>query len=311
MRTPQLLPVATALLVVVAVPACNRSDVNREAREAAAGMRSAASVAGERLADSWLTTKVQAQFFADEDIKARYITVTTRDGIVTLKGHVESDDVRQQALQITKNTDGVRNISDQLLVGRPATNAFETSAPGAVATTGAAIDATVSNAGGALDDTRVKTMIQAKFFLDSAVKGRDIDVDTKSGVVTLRGRVGSDFERAQALVLARTTEGVQRVEDGLTVDASLTPAAQPIGTSGVLPSATLPDTAIATPTIAADAALEARLKQQLSGIDVTVKDGIVLLQGTVPSQAAKQRALTTARQTEGIVQVVDRLTTKK
>jgi osmotically-inducible protein OsmY len=38
--------------------------------------------------------------------------------------------------------------------------------------------------------------------------------------VTLRGAVGSDAERTQALALARATTGVERVEDGLTVDAS-------------------------------------------------------------------------------------------
>ena len=34
--------------------------------------------AGDRLADGWLTAKVQAKFFADDDIKARYIDVATR-----------------------------------------------------------------------------------------------------------------------------------------------------------------------------------------------------------------------------------------
>src|SRR5687768_17891977 len=122
------------LALVVVVGGCNRTETKREARETAAEVKAAASRAGEQLADSWLTTKVQAQYFADDDIKSRYITVSSRDGIVTVKGFVESEDVRQQALQIARNTDGVRQVDDQLLIGQPPARGFEV-AP--VATTGA------------------------------------------------------------------------------------------------------------------------------------------------------------------------------
>src|SRR5688572_564920 len=69
MNRSQLLTGALAL-VVSATAACNRADTSREAREAAAEVRTVAARAGERLADSWLTAKVQAKFFADDDVKA-------------------------------------------------------------------------------------------------------------------------------------------------------------------------------------------------------------------------------------------------
>jgi osmotically-inducible protein OsmY len=64
-----------------------------------------------------------------------------------------------------------------------------------------------------------------------------------------------------------------------------------------------------------DDALSARVHSQLSSdaqikgaaIEVTAKNGVVLLQGTVTSAAAKQRALTIARGTDGVTQVVDRV----
>jgi len=46
-------------------------------------------------------------------------------------------------------------------------------------------------------------------------------VQAANGVVTLRGSVASETERAQALLLARSASGVQRVEDYLVVDAAL------------------------------------------------------------------------------------------
>lgn len=44
-----------------------------------------------------------------------------------------------------------------------------------------------------------------------------------------------------------------------------------------------------------------------SNIDVDVKNGVVTLQGTVPSQAARARALEVARKNDGVKNVVDQL----
>src|SRR5687767_15309883 len=117
MRRPQLFTGAV-VVALAATAACSRAETSREAHEAAAEVRTVAARAGDRLADSWLTAKVQAKFFADDDIKARYIDVSTRDGKVTLKGFVETDAVRQEALQIARNTEGVKQIEDRLLIGQ-------------------------------------------------------------------------------------------------------------------------------------------------------------------------------------------------
>ena len=243
MQRPQLFSGAL-ILAVAATAACSREETREQAREAAIDARAAAERAGERLADSWLTTKIQAQYFADEDIKARHINVSTRDGVVALTGHVEDGRAREQAVQIARNTDGVRQVDDRMTIG-PDAGAFEGDsaearspgtdggAPvppgtsvdpgattGAVPTTGTALP---SNAPTAvpMDDASVASRIQAKYFLDAAVKARRIDVTAAGGVVTLQGEVASEDERARALLLARTSEGVQRVEDSLTVNASL------------------------------------------------------------------------------------------
>ena len=225
MKIPRVFA-ATVVLALASAAACNRTETSRDAEHAKEQMKSAAdqaksaaAQAGEKLADSWLTSKIQAQFFADDDIKSRYINVGSRDGVVTLKGFVESDDARRQVLEITRNTDGVKQIDDhQLLVGRPAHESFDgvaaTSLPEPAATSGVASAPETS-------DSTTMTMIQAKYFMDPAIKARNIDVQVANGVVTLKGSVGSETERQQALLLARSSLGVQRVEDYLTVDAGL------------------------------------------------------------------------------------------
>jgi osmotically-inducible protein OsmY len=220
MMTPRVFA-ATAVLVALSAAACNRTQASRDAERASEQVKAAAEQAGEKLADSWLTAKIQAQFFVDEDIKSRFINVRSRDGVVRLKGFVESDDARRQVLEITRNTDGVKQVDDrELLVGRPASESFETAS-----TTGAAPVATTGIAPAASDATpdasTIVSLVQAKYFLDPMIKARHISVEMSNGVMTLRGQVASENERAQALLLARSTPGVQRVEDYLTVDAAL------------------------------------------------------------------------------------------
>ncbi len=218
MRTPRALT-GTVVLVLTAAVGCNRAQTERDAERAADQVKVAAEQAGDKLADGWLTTKIQAQFFADDDIKSRYINVSSRDGVVQLKGFVESDDARRQVLEITRNTDGVRQVDDrQLLVGRPV-HEFEAppDTPAPVPTTG--VDSAVTRP--AADDASVVSVIQSRYFLDPMIKLRHIDVQSTNGVVTLKGQIASETERAQALMLARSASGVVRVEDYLTVDAAI------------------------------------------------------------------------------------------
>ena len=404
MKTVQLIGTGVVAMLF-AVGACNRGASDEaqraaaEAREATGDARAAAAKAGERLADSWLATKIQAQYFADQDVKARYINVSATNGVVTLKGRVDNDNAHEQAVQIAKNTDGVRQVIDQLAVGpASAPRAAEQNSPdwivtrvqaryfadpqigtrdiqvtsnngvvtlsgrvgsererqeavtiarsvegvtqvddrltvqpasGAVATTGT----TTEELARRLDDSRVTSSIQSKFFLDNTMKTRRIDVTTRQGVVTLRGEVASDNERAQALLLARTTEGVDRVEDNLTVnpamEQSVTTAPNATTPNTTTPNAAprpnAPAAAQGTPLpgnqapAAEDATLTRTVQSRLSGdrltrdakIDVMVRDGVVLLEGTVTSMAVKQRILTLARETKGVLQVVDRITVRR
>ena len=220
MMKPRVLA-ATAVLVTLAAVGCNRTQTRQDTERAGEQVKAAAEQAGEKLADSWLTAKIQAQFFVDEDIKSRFINVRSRDGVVRLKGFVESDNARRQVLEITRNTDGVKLIEAQeLLVGRPANESFETAWTASatpIATTGIAPAPPVASP----DASTVVSLVQAKYFLDPVIKTREINVELANGVLTLWGQVASENERAQALLLARSTPGVQRVEDFLTVDAAL------------------------------------------------------------------------------------------
>jgi osmotically-inducible protein OsmY len=66
-------------------------------------------------------------------------------------------------------------------------------------------------------DAATTAAVKTKLLGDTKVGGLKIDVDTKDNVVTLTGTVSSAEEKAEALRLARTTTGVKRVIDKLTI----------------------------------------------------------------------------------------------
>ena len=87
--------------------------------------------------------------------------------------------------------------------------------------TGARIGETIavgaSRAEQVAEDAAITAKIKSKMALDDNVAALDIDVDTKGGVVTLHGTVGSADQHERAVRLARETEGVGSVVDQLVI----------------------------------------------------------------------------------------------
>jgi hyperosmotically inducible protein len=290
-----------AALAMLSAAACNRAETQEQTQRAAAEVKTAAARAGDKLADGWLTTRIQAQYFADDEVKARYIDVNTSDGVVTIKGFVETPAAHERALQIARNTSGVKQVNDQILIGQSPKNFDNGQRP--VATTGdlPAAPATVKP----VDDEQLTSSVQAAFYLDPVIKARRVDVEAHSGVVTLKGEVASEAERAQALTLARNAAGVQRVEDSLTVNAAL---------AGASPASASTDAGIPGTAPLDDATLTSNVQAKLAGdpqstsVTASVQNGVLELRGTVPSAAAHQRVVKAASETAGVKQVLDRLT---
>jgi hypothetical protein len=85
------------------------------------------------------------------------------------------------------------------------------------ATTGTTGSVASDEEPGAGPDATITMKIQAKYAGDDVVKGRNIDVDTENGVVTLKGSVDSRRERDAAEQIARETDNVKRVVNELKV----------------------------------------------------------------------------------------------
>jgi osmotically-inducible protein OsmY len=245
----------------------------------------------------WITTKIQAQYFVNPEIKPWNIDVTTaNNGVVTLEGEVEETADKTEAVRIARETEGVTRVEDRLRVRGEAER-----------------DTADTAAGIERPDVWLTAKVQSKYFLDDEVKGLEIDVDTSEGVVTLSGTVRSEAERRQAVALARNTEGVREVVDKL----QLTPGEPDDTTAAGKPSETeqrrmnpvddlsRPDEWI-TMKIQSKYFLDTDVKGR--NINVDTATGVVTLKGTVMSEAEKSHAESIAKDTEGVSRVVNQLT---
>lgn len=165
--------------------------------------------------DAWITTQIQAKYFVDDVVKGRRIDVDTQTGVVTLTGEVSSAAERQRALTRAREVDGVTRVVDRLKVrSETAGTAGASEDPKATwpsaSTRGR--DAT-DRLGAELSDAWITTKVQSKFYLDTDVKGLQINVSTNGGVVTLTGKVETPSARNKALDIAKSTEGVKQVID--------------------------------------------------------------------------------------------------
>jgi hypothetical protein len=66
--------------------------------------------------DAGITTAVKSKLAADDTVKAYQVDVDTQDKVVTLTGEVDSPAAETMALQIARDTDGVRDVIDEIRV---------------------------------------------------------------------------------------------------------------------------------------------------------------------------------------------------
>jgi osmotically-inducible protein OsmY len=185
----------------------DRLRANDEVASTAGSMERAGERADMELTDAWITTKIQSRFFADDEVKGRDIDVDTNDGVVTLKGSVGSRSERNHAVAIARSTEGVKDVREELTVSSANRETRGTSGR-------------MNTAGAKIEDSWITTKIQASYFAAPEVKGRNINVDTRNGVVTLGGAVESPAAKEAAVQLAQETDGVTKVVDNLKIDPS-------------------------------------------------------------------------------------------
>ncbi|WP_449430379.1 BON domain-containing protein [Pseudomonas putida] len=197
-----------------------------------------------------------------------------------LSGEVENRVERQLAEHIALATHGIGQVDNQLrinaeLVERP----LELRAYAQ-----------------RLEDATLAAVIQARLLWSRTTEKSPIEVQSSEGVVTLRGKVDSAEAKELAGVIARTTDGVQLVNNLVSMDTAAMAQARetPVGApAGPQPSDSW---------IVDKIHNSFRFSRNLDGLNIKVasEQGLVRLSGEVVSSEQKTIAVEIARQIIGV-----------
>ncbi len=204
------------------------------------------SMAQEEPTDQEISQAVQNALFTDEGVSGFLIDVETNDGVVTLQGSVNNLLAKQRAEDLAETVKGVRGIVNKMEVKPPART-----------------------------DEELRDAVRNALLKDPATESWEVFVSVEDGTVTLTGTVDSWQEKQLAAKVAKGVNGVEALENEITVDYKVERSDNEIESDvvGRLKWDTLVDDAL---------------------ISVDVDDGEVELGGTVGSLAEKTRAISDA-----------------
>ncbi len=209
---------------------------------------------------------------------------SVNDGVVLLGGKAETVTDHLRAIDDASRVAGVRRVASEI------------QSPDKLAddeiwhSRGAKPDKSQGLADSA-KDFRITATTKLRLIADSATPALDINVDTRDGVVTLFGIVPSTAAKKAAEADARKVSGVTRVVNELQV----------------VPSAAREAVKAKDADVKANVEQSIAAHDTLKNVDVEVKDGVVRLTGTVPSEDARLTAAIAARSTAGVRAVHDEL----
>ena len=194
---------------------------------------------------------------------------------------------------------------------------------------------------------QLEDLIEKKWEADATLKDADIDVSVAAGVATLTGEVPTAALKSRAARLAKI-DGVTRVENQITiqrpadvaaktksgVEKAANKTAEGVGVAagetkrGVEKAAEKTAEGVGTAAhetkkaakktgeVASDSWITTKVKAKFVGedalkhshISVSTTDNVVTLTGTVASEAGRERAIAIVKATDGVKDVVDKLT---
>jgi osmotically-inducible protein OsmY len=206
----------------------------------------------QKVDDGALKSRIESRLKSSESLKDSDIDVAVDNGVVTLTGTVHSEAQSVRASSLAK-VSGVTNIENKLKVGSTTARTMDKAGEEADRAMDKAADKTaekidkaadksastaqkagheaekvgkqttakgkdaVSDVDANINDAWITTKVKTNFIDEDALKGSDINVDSNHHVVTLKGTVPSAAGRTRAVELAKSTKGVTRVVDQLTI----------------------------------------------------------------------------------------------
>ncbi|MEE4097127.1 BON domain-containing protein [Pseudomonas viridiflava] len=233
-----------------------------------------------QLAEARQEGSIWTAFALNKHLSPFKIDVDVEQGTATLKGKVENEVDRELAERIARDIKGIDKVDNQL-----ETDAALASEPG-----------TKANMAQRFEDATLVATVKSKLLWSSVTEALNIDVDSKDGVVTLKGRAQSPEAKELAGSLASNTDGVVSVNNLISLSAADSIAAK------TQPQNLNPVEQLSDAWVTSKVKSSLIYSRNLDGLNIKVdtKEGLVTLNGVVANFAEKELAVEIARNIRGV-----------
>lgn len=153
------------------------------------------TVKEEKSSDGWIRTKVQTNLVFHSNVSATKTEVFVKNGVVTLKGEAASQARKDLTTQYAKQVEGVKSVVNQMKIAKPS-----------------------RSMGDKIDDASITAQVKMILLAHRSTGVLRTTVITKDSIVTLGGIARSEAEIDLATKLAEDIEGVDYVNNTMTVD---------------------------------------------------------------------------------------------
>lgn len=243
-------------------------------------LASAAQDLPSQLAEARQEGSIWTAFALNRHLSPFKIDVDVEQGTAILKGRVENEVDRELAERIALDVEGIDKVDNQLEI-----DANVTAEPG-----------TKASLAQSFEDATLTATVKSKLLWNSVTDALKIDVDSKDGVVTLKGRATSPEAKELAGRLASNTDGA------ITVNNLISLSAEDSIASKVQPPSSSPVEQLSDAWITGKVKSSLIYSRNLDGLNIKVetKEGLVTLNGIVANSADKELAVEIARNIRGV-----------
>jgi osmotically-inducible protein OsmY len=155
--------------------------------------------------DAWIDGKVESTLLFNTNLNSFDINTDVKKGVVTLTGKVESMVDKALAEELALSLKGVSEVNNELTVMENEDDDGDDND-----------DMEVMDK---MKDSKIEAVVKTRLLFESQVSGFNIEVEVKSGQVTLSGNVSSDAERDLAAAIAKNTNDVKKVVNNLQISS--------------------------------------------------------------------------------------------
>lgn len=141
------------------------------------------------ISDQNIKTEINSEFIIDDAVSSHLIDVEVVEGVVTLRGSVNTMLAKDRAVRLASTIKGVRSVIDKLKIN-----------------------------GVKRPDGEIRKDVENALLLDPATESYEVKTKVSNGVVTLKGSVESWTEKELAGNVAKGVKGVRGLSNQIKVD---------------------------------------------------------------------------------------------